>query len=234
MPAMRILAIDTSCGAACGVAVFDGAARRRCRAGQRADGARPRRGAGADGRAADGRGRGRLRLARRDRASTVGPGSFTGIRVGLAMARAMGLALDIPVVGVSTLVAFAAPLLDDPRRASSSSAIDARHGASISSCSSRPAGRCSAPRVGALREAVAGDRRGSGADGRRRARGCSRLEARRAGIACEAFAAALSRHRRGRADRPRRRSRDGPPRPLYVKPPDAKPPAGEAIARVEG
>ncbi|MCW1841531.1 tRNA (adenosine(37)-N6)-threonylcarbamoyltransferase complex dimerization subunit type 1 TsaB [Prosthecomicrobium hirschii] len=38
---------------------------------------------------------------------TIGPGSFTGIRVGLAAARAIGLAADVPVVGVTTLEAIA-------------------------------------------------------------------------------------------------------------------------------
>lgn len=33
----------------------------------------------------------------------IGPGSFTGIRAGLTVARVMGQALDIPVVGVSSL-----------------------------------------------------------------------------------------------------------------------------------
>jgi len=38
---------------------------------------------------------------------TVGPGSFTGLRVGLAFAQGLGAALDRPVVGVSTLQALA-------------------------------------------------------------------------------------------------------------------------------
>ncbi len=37
---------------------------------------------------------------------TVGPGSFTGLRVGLAFAKAMSLALDIPCVGVNSLEAL--------------------------------------------------------------------------------------------------------------------------------
>lgn len=41
-------------------------------------------------------------------AVTTGPGTFTGIRVGLAMARGLGLALGIPVVGIDTLTAIAA------------------------------------------------------------------------------------------------------------------------------
>jgi len=38
-------------------------------------------------------------------AVSIGPGSFTGVRVGLAAARGMGLALHIPVYGVTTLEA---------------------------------------------------------------------------------------------------------------------------------
>ncbi|MCW2818711.1 MAG: tsaB [Marmoricola sp.] len=42
----------------------------------------------------------------------VGPGPFTGLRVGLVTARTLGFALDVPVVGVCTLDVLAAEAQD--------------------------------------------------------------------------------------------------------------------------
>ena len=40
-------------------------------------------------------------------AVSIGPGSFTGLRIGLATAKAMSYALNLPIVGLSTLEAIA-------------------------------------------------------------------------------------------------------------------------------
>ena len=61
-------------------------------------------------------------------AVTVGPGSFTGLRIGISAARGFALAANKPVVGVSALSAYVAPMLSmgDPRPVAA--VIDARHG----------------------------------------------------------------------------------------------------------
>lgn len=41
-------------------------------------------------------------------ATTIGPGSFSGVRIGLAAARGFALALDLPLVGINSLEAIAA------------------------------------------------------------------------------------------------------------------------------
>jgi tRNA threonylcarbamoyladenosine biosynthesis protein TsaB len=162
---------------------------------------------------------------------TTGPGSFTGIRVGLAMARAMGLALGVPVVGVSTLAALAAPLLSEPRAGVIAAAIDARHGSAyfqLFEASGRPLGP---PRCDTLRECV----RGIGA-GPALLTGDAALllatEAHRAGLPYDLGDASdapdiVAVARMGLALDPA----TNPARPLYVKPPDARPNVAEPIAR---
>lgn len=61
-------------------------------------------------------------------AVTTGPGSFTGMRVGIAAARGIGLAADKPVVGLTTLAAYAAPFIAADETLPVVAAIDARHG----------------------------------------------------------------------------------------------------------
>lgn len=226
---MRILAIDTSCGAVSACVLDSGAQEpvaRHSEAMERghAEALAPlveRLMFGVEGG-----------FASLDRvAATVGPGSFTGIRVGLATARAMGLALNVPVVGVSTLVAFAGPLLLEPGPGIIASAIDARHGRVYLQLFESMGRPLIPARIEGLREAVrvigAGPVRMTGSGARILA-----LEAARAGLNADLAGGAdfpdiVAVARIGLAVDPR----DSPPRPLYLKSPDAQPATGEGIAR---
>jgi tRNA threonylcarbamoyl adenosine modification protein YeaZ len=96
-----------------------------------------------------------LGFAEMDRvAVTTGPGSFTGLRVGIAAARGIALAAARPAVGLSTLSAYAAPHLAGNDGVPVIVAIDARHD-QIYFQVFAPGGRNpSTPRLAALSEAV--------------------------------------------------------------------------------
>jgi tRNA threonylcarbamoyl adenosine modification protein YeaZ len=87
-------------------------------------------------------------------AVTTGPGSFTGLRVGIAAARGIALAAGKPAIGLSTLAAFAAPFIAADDTLPVVVAIDARHD-NVYLQVFGPGGRTLvAPRVAPLREAL--------------------------------------------------------------------------------
>jgi tRNA threonylcarbamoyl adenosine modification protein YeaZ len=59
-------------------------------------------------------------------AVTIGPGSFTGVRVGVAAGRGLGLALGIPVLGIGTLHALAAMAVESHRYGTAVAVLEAR------------------------------------------------------------------------------------------------------------
>ncbi|MGP9813241.1 tRNA (adenosine(37)-N6)-threonylcarbamoyltransferase complex dimerization subunit type 1 TsaB [Rhodopseudomonas sp. NSM] len=94
-------------------------------------------------------------------AVTTGPGSFTGLRVGLSAARGIALAADKPIVGLTTLSAFAAPLVSERDDTPILSAIDARHDQVYYQLVSGNGTRLVSPRVGPIGEALETVRHGA-------------------------------------------------------------------------
>jgi len=162
-------------------------------------------------------------------AVTVGPGSFTGIRVGISAARAVGLAIGAPVVGVSTLSAYLAPLLLEWSDGVAAAAIDARHGriyvAAFAGGNPIVPPRTASPRD-AVRAMGSGPLRlvGSGA-------AALAIEAWSMGVAAEVISDAAAPDivfvaRLGAAAE----AQSAPPRPFYLKAPDVKPPEPAVVS----
>jgi len=94
-------------------------------------------------------------------AVTTGPGSFTGLRVGLSAARGIALAANKPVVGVTTLTAYAAALVSQNGEQPIISAIDARHDHVYYQAVSGNGGSLIRPRVAPIDEVLGACRFGA-------------------------------------------------------------------------
>jgi tRNA threonylcarbamoyl adenosine modification protein YeaZ len=164
-------------------------------------------------------------------AVTTGPGSFTGLRVGISAARGIALASGKPTVGLSTLAAYAAPLIAADDTLPVVVAIDARHDHVYLQVFG-PGGRTIvAPRLSPLREAL-----------RVSATGAPRLVGTAAGIIAAAWPA-------GERAPSQVETRGAPdvgwvarlgaaaaetgalPKPLYLRAPDAQPQNAASLAR---
>jgi tRNA threonylcarbamoyladenosine biosynthesis protein TsaB len=173
-----------------------------------------------------------LDVAEIDRiAVTTGPGSFTGLRVGIAAARGIALATGKPAVGLTTLAAYAAPFIAADDTLPVVVAIDARHGHVYLQVFG-PSGRTLvAPRLAPLREAL-----------RASATGAPRL----VGTAATMLAAAWPSGERAPTAVEQRPAPDidwvarlgaaavetgSPPKPLYLRAPDAQPQDAAQLAR---
>jgi tRNA threonylcarbamoyladenosine biosynthesis protein TsaB len=154
-------------------------------------------------------------------AVTTGPGSFTGLRVGIAAARGIALASEKPAVGVTTLQAYAAPHQAE-RRFPIIAAIDARNDQVYFQVFA-PGRSNGGPRLAPLREA---------------AKAAAALPARLVGSAAQAIAAALSENDAVPVSVETRVAPDiawvarlgafsaddtSPPVPQYLRAPDAQP-----------
>jgi tRNA threonylcarbamoyladenosine biosynthesis protein TsaB len=87
-------------------------------------------------------------------AVTTGPGSFTGLRVGISAARGIALAAGKPAVGLSTLAGFAAPHIAQDDSSAVVAAIDARHEHVYLQVFGPGGKTVVAPRIAPLREAL--------------------------------------------------------------------------------
>jgi len=164
-------------------------------------------------------------------AVTTGPGSFTGLRVGISAARGIALATGKPAIGLTTLAAFAAPHIAEDDRLPVVAAIDARHDHVYLQVFG-PRGRTLvAPKVASLREAV---------------RAAQTDPARIVGSAAELIAAAWPKTEPPPPTVDQRGAPDigwvarlaaaadeghGSPKPLYLRAPDAKPQDASRLPR---
>lgn len=152
---------------------------------------------------------------------TVGPGSFTGIRVGVAAARGLALALGIPAIGVTTLEVLAETARRAGKTGGIMAAIDAKRGEVYLQPFDRAGEAAAAPQAMLLDEArafVASSQASLiGSGGAALANGLAEADH----FDIETVARIAARRPKG----------PGKPAPLYLRGPDAKPQTGFAIER---
>jgi tRNA threonylcarbamoyladenosine biosynthesis protein TsaB len=162
---------------------------------------------------------------------TTGPGSFTGVRVGISAARAIALAAAKPAIGLSTLAAFAAPLIAEDDSTNVVAAIDARHAHVYLQVFGRGGRTLVSPRIATVRDAL-----------RLSVSGPARL----VGSGAQMLATAWPKETEPplRVDSPGAPEISwvarlgaaaadgyGPPKPLYLRAPDAQPQDAARLAR---
>ena len=155
-------------------------------------------------------------------AVTTGPGSFTGLRVGISAARGIALAAGKPAIGLSTLAGFAAPLIAEDDSTQVVAAIDARHDHVYLQVFGTGGRTLVAPRIATLRDAV-----------RAAMTGPARIIGSAANLLAAAWpkgaAAPLTVEQQGAPDigwiarLGAAADGYGPPKPLYLRAPDAQP-----------
>ena len=167
---------------------------------------------------------------------TVGPGAFTGLRIGLSAARGIGLAAGIPVLGATTLEVVAHGVPEDQRTGASIVAVIESKRADLyvqafgpdltplsEPASLLPEALADALPAGPL--VLAGDGAGRAADAITASNGAGRVSLSASGPHPDArILAALIAARL--ADMSPGLDELAPPEPLYLRPPDAKRPAG--------
>lgn len=155
-------------------------------------------------------------------AVTVGPGSFTGIRTGVAAARGLALALSIPAVGVTTLEVLAAAILEEHTRGPVVVAIDAKRGeiyAQAFDADGKPLNDAQAMDAAAVRDLAA--QHAATVHGS----ALPLLAGENTGAEPDRFPAGLAARLASAIINPQK------PKPLYLRAPDAKPQSGFALSR---